>query len=125
VKVTLIGRPGRVEKRATCIATTLESKGAPSLPKGLPPLASTPTRYTVFIVSKQWTRVEAALASNPADELIVEGFASFVPQLGGMAVLASNATTVSLQRARKAASVALAPVANAASNPGQEGGQAL
>lgn len=101
VKVTLIGRPGRVEKRDACIVTSMEHKKAPSLPKGLPPLPATPTRYTVFVAKKQWGKVEEALAKDPEDQLVIEGFAAFMPELGGMGVFAANATTVQLQRSSK------------------------
>jgi hypothetical protein len=103
VKVTLIGRPGQVERCPTCVVTAMEHKKTPSLPKGLPALPTTPTRYAVFIANKHWDRIEAALAQNPDDELIVEGFAAFMPDLGGVGVFAANATTVLLQRAKKPA----------------------
>jgi hypothetical protein len=36
VKITVIGRPGKVIDRGTCIITSLQSTKVPSLPKGVP-----------------------------------------------------------------------------------------
>jgi hypothetical protein len=101
VKVTLVGRPAQIEERDTYVAATLESRRIPDLPKGLPAPPQAPTRYTVFIVKKQWERVKGPLAKEASDSLIVEGFARFDAALGAVVVYATNATTVSVQRALK------------------------
>ena len=42
VKVTLIGRPGKVETRSQAIMFRLQRKPLASIPRGLPPLPNTP-----------------------------------------------------------------------------------
>ncbi len=49
VKITLIGRPGRIVEREACIVTSMESTKVPSLPKGLPTPSETSTSYTIYI----------------------------------------------------------------------------
>jgi hypothetical protein len=73
VKITLIGRPGRVvEKGAVMLTSMQQGSKAPSLPKGLPPVPEEPTVYIVYITRKQWRKVAKAIR-NPEDVLIVEG----------------------------------------------------
>jgi len=100
VKITLIGRPGRLVEKQQLILTTMENERAPSLPKGLPAPPTTPTTYTLYIAAKQWRAVEAAMA-DPADALIVEGWAAYDPELEGVAVWATSCTTKLLQRAKR------------------------
>ena len=103
MKLTLIGRPGPVAAaKAGYIMTTMESKKAPSLPKGLPTPPSTPTTYTVYIAPKQWAKVAEALR-DPDDTLILEGFPTYDPALEGIAVYVTNTTTKKLQQAQRAA----------------------
>ena len=70
VKVTIIGRPTQVVERQGVVVVALRSTTSPTLPKGLPPLPSTPTTYMIFIQQKQWTKVQAAM-QQPDDALIV------------------------------------------------------
>jgi len=92
VKMTVIGRPGTVVEQGQAVALALVSEKVPTLPKGLPePPAG--TRYTVFVARKQWTRVAEALAADPEDTAIIEGYA----------VYATSATTERLQAAKRAA----------------------
>ena len=55
VKITLIGRPGRVVEKAHVVLTSMQLKSnkAPSLPKGLPPIPDELTTYIVYIARKQ------------------------------------------------------------------------
>jgi hypothetical protein len=104
VKLTLTGRPGRIIQTASCVVTTLQSGPVPTLPQELPkpPDASTP--YVVYIAKTQWETVAEAL-HNPEDELMVEGFPAYDPQLKGMAVFAMQVTTKLLQAAQPGASL--------------------
>ncbi len=72
VKVTVIGRPNQVVERQGVVVVALRSTKAPTLPKGLPPLPTTPTNYMVFIQQKQWNKVRDAM-QQPDDALSVEG----------------------------------------------------
>lgn len=101
VKVTLVGRPGRVENRKDMVVTTMSySITSATLPKGLPKPPDAPTLYTLYIASKQWKRVEEAI-QNPDDTLIVEGTAAFDPEIKGMAVFALHVTTKHLEQKRR------------------------
>ena len=70
VKVTIIGRPTQVVERQGVVVVALRSTTSPTLPKGLPPLPSTPTTYMIFIQQKQWTKVQSAMQQSD-DALIV------------------------------------------------------
>lgn len=100
VKITVIGRPGKVVERGQCVALSMQqSEKIPSLPAGLPlpPAAQmAETRYSVYIAAKQWRKVSEAIA-DPEDVLIVEGFPALDAQRGSIAVFASNVTTKKLQ----------------------------
>ncbi len=49
VKITVIGRPGKIVDKGTCIVTVMEESKVPALPRGLPTPTSTPTKYAVYI----------------------------------------------------------------------------
>ncbi len=101
VKITVIGRPGTTVEQGTAVARTLVSQTVPDLPKGLPePPAG--TRYTVFVARKQWAKIAAALAADPEDMAIIEGYAALDPRVEGIAVYATGATTKRLQTAKRA-----------------------
>src|SRR5436305_5649478 len=102
VKMTVVGRPGKIVERGNCIVTVMESTKVPALPKGLPAPAATPTKYTVYIAAKQWRKVEQAIA-DPEDVLIVEGFPTMDAEARAIAVFATNTTTKKLQQALKEA----------------------
>ena len=102
VKITVIGRPGAAVEQGQAAALALTSEKVPDLPKGLPtPPAG--TRYTVFVAPKQWARVAEALAADPEDAAIIEGYAALDPRVEGIAVYATSATTKRLQAAKRAA----------------------
>ena len=100
VKITVIGRPGKIVDKGSCIVTMMESTKVPTLPKGLPTPTNVPTKYAVYIASKQWKKVEEAIR-DPEDTLIVEGFPKTDPQVSAIAVFTTNVTTKKLQMARK------------------------
>ncbi|HYU75074.1 MAG TPA: phosphorylated adapter RNA export RNA-binding domain-containing protein [Ktedonobacteraceae bacterium] len=102
VKITLVGRPGKIMDRGTCIMTKMASSSVPSLPKGLPAVPATSTNYVVYIASKQWKKVAEAI-TDPDDMLILEGFPLLDSETNSIAVFVSNATTKNLQRAQKQA----------------------
>jgi len=102
VKITVIGRPGTAVEQGQAVVLALTSEKVPDLPKGLPepPVG---TRYTVFVARKPWTKVAEALAADPEDAAIIEGYAALDPRVDGIAVYATSATTKRLQAAKRAA----------------------
>jgi len=105
VKITVIGRPGAAVEQGQAVVVALVSEKVPDLPKGLPePPAG--TRYTVFVARKQWGKIAEALAADPEDAAIIEGYAALDPRVAGIAVYATSATTKRLQAAKRAATAA-------------------
>ena len=102
VKITLIGRPGKVVEKGDSVIIGMQSTKVPALPKGLPTPPSAPTNYVVFIARKQWARASEAV-ENLEDMLIVEGFPALDPQAKSIAVFATNVTTKLLQAAQRRA----------------------
>ena len=106
VKITLIGRPGRIVERGQCIITTMQQQTTklPPLPKGLPiptPDQIEPTLFAVYIAVKQWNKVAEAI-KDPEDVLIVEGIQLLDKKLpNAIAVFASNVTTKKLQATQR------------------------
>lgn len=100
VKITVIGRPGKILDKGSCIVTVMESTKVPTLPKGLPTPTNVATKYAVYIASKQWAKVKDAIA-DPEDTLIIEGFPKTDPEVSAIAVFATNVTTKKLQMAKK------------------------
>jgi len=101
VKITVIGRPGTAVEQGQAVALALVSEKLPDLPKGLPaPPAG--THYTVFVARKQWATVAEALAADPEDAAIIEGYAALDACVEGIAVYATSATTKRLQSAKRA-----------------------
>ena len=102
MKLTLIGRPGQVETRGQAVVFRMQGKPPGSLPRGLPPVPSTPgLTWNVMVALRQWNRVKDSLAANQEDQLIIEGY----PLVQGTqhVLLAQSCTSVALQRAQKAA----------------------
>lgn len=104
-KMTLMGRPALdgVVARATYVSFTLDYKGAPSLPKGLPTVPTGPTTYTVYLAAKKWPALEHQLRVTPTDQLLLEGFVAFDADVEGPALWVESATTQALKRAKFAA----------------------
>ena len=102
VKITLIGRPGTVQKQATFVGFTLNSSThqMPPPPKGLPPLKGT-TKYLVLAAIKHWDKVEPALSKNKEDKLIIEGYTTLQEGFAGIVVQATTLSTQALMRAKK------------------------
>jgi len=96
--------PGHA-RRARCrhdLDPALVSATVLDRPKSLPaPPAD--ARYTVFITRKQWAKIAEALAADPEDAAIIEGYAALDPRVDGIAVYATGATTKRMQAAKRAA----------------------
>jgi hypothetical protein len=108
MKLTLIGRPGKVETKEQAVAFRLQGKPPASLPRGLPPLPSTPgLTWNVLVALQQWNRVKDSLAANAEDQLIIEGYP--VMQGRDLVLLAQSCTSIALQRTQKAAQRQEAP----------------
>lgn len=106
VKMTLIGKPGRVIEKEKVVLTSLQSAKSPSLPKGLPQPPGEPTTYLVFIAKKQWNKVKESIANFADDKLIIEGYPVYdrrIGQNGAMCVYAQNVTTKLIQQAKREA----------------------
>jgi len=102
VKLTVIGRPGKVVERGDVVLVGMCSEKAPSLPKGVPAPTSPRTDYIVLIARKQWGKVAEALAADPADKVIVEGYPTVRPEFAGITVYATSATTTGIQAGKRA-----------------------
>jgi PHAX RNA-binding domain-containing protein len=100
VKITLIGRPGKIVEQGDSVIVGMQSTKVPALPKGVPTPPSTPTNYVIFIARKQWAKVGDAI-QNPDDALIIDGFPVIDPQAKSIAVFATNVITKMLQAAER------------------------
>ena len=102
MKLTLIGRPGKVETRGQAVVFRMQGRPPGSLPRGLPSVPATaPLTWNVMVALRQWNRVKDSLAANQEDQLIIEGY----PLMQGNehVLLAQSCTSVALQRAQKQA----------------------
>jgi len=88
VKISVIGRPGKIVERGAVVVTTMKCEQAPGLPRGLPkpPL---PTTYVIFMAKKQWDKVAPQL-QEPGSELIAEGFPGMDERLKTVVVFATK-----------------------------------
>lgn len=105
VKVTIVGRPGRVIEKGKVVITSMENSKPPNLPKGLPAPPGDPTVYLVYIAMKQWRKVKESL-EDPSDKLIIEGYPVFdkrIGKTGAMTIYAQSTTTKLIQQARREA----------------------
>jgi hypothetical protein len=100
VKITLVGRPGKIVEQGDSVMVGMQSTKVPALPKGVPTPPTTPTNYVIFIARKQWAKVATAI-QNPDDALIIDGFPVIDPQATSIAVFATNVTTKMLQAAKR------------------------
>ena len=108
MKITVIGRPGTAVEQGQVVVLALTSEKVPDLPKGLPEPAAG-TRYTVFVARKPWAKVAEALAADPEDTAIIEGYAALDLRIEGIAVYATSATTKRLQAAKRATTTTVTP----------------
>jgi hypothetical protein len=102
MKLTLIGRPGKIEIRKDCVLLRMQGKAPTNFPKGLPPVPKqAPLTWTVLVALRQWNRVKESVTTNQDDQLLIEGY----PTREGneLVLMAQSCTSVAQQRARKAA----------------------
>jgi hypothetical protein len=102
MKLTLIGRPGKVETRGQAVVFRMQGKPPGALPRGLPPVpAQTPLTWNVMVALRQWNRVKDSLSTNQEDQLIIEGY----PCMQGSqpVLLAQSCVSMLQQRAQKQA----------------------
>jgi hypothetical protein len=103
MKLTLIGRPGKVEVRPTCVIFRLQGKPPGSLPKGLPPVpAQPPMTWTVIVALRQWNRVKDSLAAHQDDQLILDGY-PLIQSNDTPMMLVQSCVSLLQQRAQKQA----------------------
>lgn len=103
MKVTLIGRPGKVETRQQCVLFRMQGKPPGSLPKGLPPVpAQPPMTWTVLVALRQWNRVKDSLAAHQDDQLILEGY-PLIQSNDTPIMLVQSCVSLLQQRAQKQA----------------------
>lgn len=102
MKLTLIGRPGKVETRGQAVVFRMQGKPPGALPRGLPPVpAQPPMTWTVMVALRQWNRVQESLAVNQEDQLIIEGYPAM--QDSQPVLLAQSCVSMLQQRAQKQA----------------------
>jgi hypothetical protein len=65
MKLTLIGRPGKMEMRGQAVVFRMQGKPPGALPRGLPPVpAQAPMTWNVMVALRQWKRVKDNLAAK-------------------------------------------------------------
>lgn len=102
VKITLVGRPGRVVEQTNCVVVAMKGKEPPSLPKGLPtPPANSAVTWAVFIATKQWAKIKDSLQKNQEDQIIIEGYPLIDPKSQASVVLATSVKSVAQERAQR------------------------
>ena len=102
MKLTLIGRPGKVETRGQAVVFRMQGKPPGPLPRGLPPVpAQAPLTWNGMVALRQWNRVKESLAANQDDQLIIEGY----PLMQGAqpVLLAQSCVSMLQQRAQQQA----------------------
>ena len=86
MKIIISGRLGEAVKRGLTTVAVLESRGAPTLPMGLPPAPIRAVAFTVFIGPNHWKTVEADLRA----EFTFEGQCFYDAELPGIAVMVTG-----------------------------------
>jgi len=102
MKLTLIGRAGKVETRGQAVLFRMQGKPPGALPRGLPPVPTqAPLAWNVMVALRQWNRVKDSLTANQDDQLIIEGY----PAMQGSehVLLAQSCVSMLQQRAQKQA----------------------
>jgi PHAX RNA-binding domain len=102
MKLTLIGRPGKVDTRGQAVVFRMQGKPPGALPRGLPPVPTqAPLTWNVMVALRQWNRVKDSLATHQDDQLLIEGY----PVLQGNqpVLLAQSCVSMVQQRAQKQA----------------------
>lgn len=90
MKIRIVGRPGRIERRDGLVVFQMRDTSAPpKLPKVLPPLPNATQTYVVYMATKHWLRVAPELEKDDRP-LTIEGAAVFDPQLSRMVIYAQE-----------------------------------
>ncbi|NJP04584.1 MAG: hypothetical protein HC837_02600 [Chloroflexaceae bacterium] len=102
MKVTLIGKLGKVIERQGFVITTMQYTGPlPNLPKGVPqPDPLPPTTYVIYIGQRQWRRIKAAV-EDPEDTVVIEGTQFYDAQYEAITIFATSCTTRILEQQRR------------------------
>lgn len=115
VKITLVGRPGKVEPFREMVVTAMSHTAkSPTLPRGVPSPPETPTVYTVYMSSRHWNKVQQSIETDPEDTLIIEGLCAYDDAVGAVAVYATSVTTKKLEAAKRQAQKRAAEAAGGA-----------
>jgi len=109
VKITLIGKPGTVVERGDVVLVALRSEKIPTFPTGVPAPSLPTMDYLAMVGRKQWGKVAAALAADPADKVLIEGYPTVRPEFAGITVHATSATTTGIQAGKRAAQATPTP----------------
>ena len=102
MKLTLIGRPGKVETRGQAVVFRMQGKPPGALPRGLPPVPTqAPMTWNVMGALRQWNWVKDSLATHQEDQRIIEGY----PLMQGNqpVLLAQSCVSMLQQQAQKQA----------------------
>ncbi len=104
VRITMVGRPGKVEPFREMVVMAMSHTGKfPTFPRGVPTPPGTPTVYTVYMSSLHWHEVRRNIENDPEDALIIEGLCAYDDEVGAMAVYAMSVTTKKLEAAKRQA----------------------
>jgi hypothetical protein len=99
MKLTLIGRPGKIKERRDMVIATIDYTPPSRLtfPRGVPTPPKIPTTYVVYMGAKQW-RKNSNVLEHPDDALIIEGICVFDPQMGVNTIFAQSVSTRRIQQ---------------------------
>ena len=100
MKITLVGRLGKMVDQGAFYQATMTSDRAPALPKGLPTPPAVEATYIVFIQAKQFRKIADA-ANDAEDVVIIEGWCQ--PDGATASAIAVWATNVSSKKLQAAA----------------------
>lgn len=98
VKISIVGRPGRVIEKESVVITSMQNSAPPNLPKGMPKLPADPTTYIVYIGRKHWLKVKESLDNNADEQLIIDGYPMFDKRIGKTGAMTVYALSVKTKR---------------------------
>jgi hypothetical protein len=99
-KIMLMGKLEKYEDKGSHTVGMLSSEKSPSMPKGLPARPETKIKYLVAIGAKQWKAIAEA-ATDPSDQLIIEGYPQISTRTGAIVVFVTSVTSKNLQGAKR------------------------
>jgi hypothetical protein len=95
VRIQIIGVPRNIEEFRDNVVLVMEHQEDLShwtIPNGVPPLPKEPTIYTIYLGSLQWSKIKKKM-NTPETSLVIEGIGAYDPEIPGIIVYATNATT--------------------------------